>query len=220
MSDLTDFFEERSGRDEPYLRIRDAIIEGQFPPETALTEQSLAAWCGVSRTPVREALRRLEQDGLIERSSRGLVVSARTPEQVLDTYEVRIVLEESVARFAAERHTTIDRIRLEKALAASGDAHEAGTELARSNRNFHRAMWMASHNEALIDVLSRLYLHLTRYPATSLSYEQRWEETQVDHRQLVDAVMRRDADEAAAIARRHFERARDIRLELWEREVL
>ena len=96
----------------PYLRIRDAIIEGQFPPNTALVEQNLAEWCGVSRTPIREALRRLEQDGLVERSSRGLVVTNRTPEQILDTYEVRIVLEEAVARFAAQRHTQIDRIRL------------------------------------------------------------------------------------------------------------
>jgi DNA-binding GntR family transcriptional regulator len=209
--------DEESGS--PYLRIRDAIIEGRFPPDTPLVEQNLAEWCGVSRTPIREALRRLEQDGLVERSSRGLVVTNRTPEQILDTYEVRIVLEEAVARFAAQRHTQIDRIRLENLLRTSADSPEDGGGLALKNHNFHRTMWAASHNEALIDVLSRLYLHLTRFPATTLSYERRWEETQVDHRALLDAVVARDAQLAAQLARKHFERARDIRLELWQQDI-
>lgn len=207
------------GPDSPYLKIRDAIIRGELEPDSPLVEQNLAEWCGVSRTPIREALRRLEQDGLVERSARGLVVTSRTPEQILDTYEVRIVLEESVARFAAERHTQIDRIRLENLLRDASGATEPGGELARQNHAFHRAMWAASHNEALIDVLSRLYLHLTRFPATTLSYERRWEETQVDHRALLDAVIARDADLAAQLARKHFERARDIRLELWQQDL-
>ncbi|TDE08025.1 GntR family transcriptional regulator [Jiangella asiatica] len=202
----------------PYLRIRDAIIEGTFPPGSALGEQSLAEWCGVSRTPVREALRGLEQDGLVERTARGLIVTNRTPEQILDTYDVRIVLEESVARFAAERHTQIDRIRLESLIRASSDP-KPGDQLARRNHRFHRTMWAASHNDALIDVLSRLHMHLTRFPATTLSYERRWEQTQVEHRELVEAVVARDAESAAQLARAHFERARDIRLKLWQQDI-
>jgi DNA-binding GntR family transcriptional regulator len=200
----------------PYLRIRDAIIAGELLPGVPLVEQALAEWCNVSRTPIREALRRLEQDGLVERSSRGLTVTDRTPEQILDTYEVRIVLEESVAKFAAQRRTQIDLIRLEAAIDAPTEPSDGQSNLGRHNHQFHETMWSASHNEALFDVLSRLYLHLNRFPATTLSYERRWETTQGDHRSLVDAVRAGDTDLAAELARKHFEQARDIRLELWK----
>src|SRR5690606_26282547 len=82
----------------PYDKIRDAIVSGELAGGTPLTESSLAAWCGVSRTPIREALLRLEQDGLIVRTERGPVVRSRSPEEILDIYEVRIALEATAAR--------------------------------------------------------------------------------------------------------------------------
>ncbi len=77
---------------------------------------------------------------------------------------------------------------------------------------------MATHNEALIDLLDRLNLHLLRYPATTLSYPGRWDESLVQHAELVEAIIARDQARAEELGRRHFVIARDIRLKLYEAE--
>jgi DNA-binding GntR family transcriptional regulator len=203
----------------PYEKMKQAILAGEILPGEPLVENSLAEWCGVSRTPIREALMRLEQDGLVKRVERGLIVRESSPEEILDLYDTRIVLESKAAAVAAERRTSHDLMAMRRALqrTAAGDVSEA-QRLAENNRTFHRAVWRASHNEALIDLLERLNLHLGRYPATTLIHPGRLESAYQQHSQLVDAVDARDADRAAAIATQHFSEARDIRLKLWEDE--
>lgn len=209
----------RDRRVSPYDRIRDAILDGTLPPGSPLVESQVAEWCEVSRTPVREALTRLEQDGLVERGERGLVVRERSPEEVLDIYEVRIVLEVTAARVAAERRTSFDLVRLERLLKVCMDADPRdGGALADANRAFHQGVWAATHNDALMDLLARLNMHLVRYPATTLLHPGRWEEAIVEHRAMVEAISDRDGPRAAELAAHHFEGARDIRLELWSQE--
>jgi DNA-binding GntR family transcriptional regulator len=200
----------------PYERIKQAILDGSLQPGEALVESTLGGWIGVSRTPVREALGRLEQDGLVVRTDRGMAVRARTPEEVLDIYEVRISLEATAARMAAARHTELDQVRLERelALAEALDLGD-GDALVHRNREFHRMVWLSSHNESLIDLLNRLNLHLLRYPATTLIAPGRWEEALVEHRELVEAIVAADGARAQAVAEHHFTTARDIRLALW-----
>jgi DNA-binding GntR family transcriptional regulator len=201
----------------PYERIKQAILDGTFAPGSALVESSVAQWCGVSRTPIREALTRLEQDGLVEKTARGMTVRGRTPEQILDIYEVRIALEATAARIAAERHTSMDRVRLERLVSRAEASDESqGQMLADRNRDFHRGVWLASHNEALIDLLDRLNLHLLRYPVTTLTTPRRWKESLEEHRGLVEAIFDRDPANAQKIAEHHFTTARDIRLALGE----
>jgi DNA-binding GntR family transcriptional regulator len=200
-----------------YERILDTILEGEYGPGEPLVEATIAQRFGVSRTPVREALRRLEQDGLLRRADRGMVVRDRSPEEILDIYEARIVLESSAARAAAQRHTPYDRLRLEKLVRACEEVDPAdAAELVRCNRDFHRGVWEASHNETLRDLLDRLNLHLLRYPATTLTHPGRWPEAIAQHAALVEAIVARDDDAAARIAAEHFEAARDIRLALWD----
>jgi DNA-binding GntR family transcriptional regulator len=196
-------------------------LDGTFPPGTPLVEVQLAAWCGVSRTPVREALTRLEQDGLVEKGERGCVVRERSPEEIFDIYEVRVILESLAARTAAERRRRVDVIRIEHALAAWESGGEAAEphERARLNQDLHRAIWQASRSEPLMDLLSRLSLHLTRYPATTLMAPGRWESALTEHRALLDAIRDRDADRAAEVASGHFKTALEIRLALFKREV-
>lgn len=204
----------------PYERIKRAILDGTFQPGEALVESAVAEWCGVSRTPVREALTRLEQDGLVARTDRGVIVRERTPEEILDIYEVRITLQTLAARVAAERATALDRVRLEKLCVRAEQADPSdGQQLAERNRAFHHAVVLASHNETLIDLLERLDMHLLRYPATTLQYPGRWDEALVEHRALVEAIAARDADRAAELASTHFTTARDVRLALWEEEL-
>jgi DNA-binding GntR family transcriptional regulator len=207
-------------KDSAYDKIKAAILDGTLEPGAPLVESSIAEWCGVSRTPVREALTRLEQDGLVTRSDRGLVVRERSPEEILDIYEVRIVLESAAARLAAERHTNFDLIRLERLVRVGEEIGADRPEaMAANNREFHRALWQAARNEALLDLLSRLNMHLVRYPMTTLSYPGRWKQALLQHRQLVDAIAGRDASKAAEVARVHFTEARDIRLRLWEQDL-
>lgn len=204
----------------PYQRIKEAILDASLLPGQQLVEATLADWCGVSRTPVREALLRLEQDGMVERSERGLIVRQRSPEQILDIYETRIVLEASAAKFAAERHSRLDQIRLERLLHEHAELRsEDATARAQMNREFHQGVWMASHNDALIDLLSRMDLHLARYPETTLAYPGRWEQALVEHGDLVTAILQRDTASASQIAEMHFVAARDIRLALWESDA-
>ncbi|MHA6795583.1 GntR family transcriptional regulator [Pseudonocardia bannensis] len=203
----------------PYERLKQAIMSGELPPGEPLVELALAEWCNVSRTPVREALTRLEQDGLIQRNDRGLIVRESSPEEILDIYDTRIVLESKAAAVAAERRTSIDLVAMRR---AEERAHRVDTDdphaLAERNREFHRTVWRASRNESLIDLLERLNLHLGRYPATTLAYPGRQDTSHVEHHDLVDAIEARDPETASAIATRHFTAARDIRLRLWESE--
>jgi DNA-binding GntR family transcriptional regulator len=203
----------------PYEKLKQAILSGELAPHQALVEVSLAKWCGVSRTPIREALRRLEQDGLIYRDMHGLRVRERSPEEILDLYDTRIVLEAAAAGVASERRTDHDvrllRWSLQHGKEISSDDVDAMVE---GNQQFHRAIWQATRNESLIDLLERLNLHLARYPGTTLSFPGRWADALREHEQLTDAIEGRNAHEAQEIARRHFAAARDIRLSLFAQE--
>ncbi len=204
----------------PYDKIKQAIVDGELKPGDQLVETTLAVWCAVSRTPIREALRRLEQDGLVDRTDRGLVVRERSPEEILDIYVTRIALEATAGRVAAERRTDHD-LRLLRRLLAKEDQIKAADPagMTEVNQQFHRAVWRASHNDSLMDLLERLNLHLARYPGTTLSTPGRWQVARQQHELLVDAIERRDADAAHDLARQHFTEARDIRLDLFADEA-
>jgi len=209
----------RTGSREPlYERMKGAILAGDLAPGQQLVETTLATTYGVSRTPIRQALTRLEQDGLIERTHRGLVVRERSPDEILDIYEVRIGLEASAASTAALRRTTMDLIalrRLDEQL-TSMDGSDAQA-IAVANREFHQAIWAASHSEPLIDLLTRLNLHLSRFTATTLSEPGRWQQAGEEHHEILAAIEDRDPERAAEAATHHFETARNLRLAIWAR---
>jgi DNA-binding FadR family transcriptional regulator len=131
------------------------------------------------------------------------------------------VLETMAARLAAERHTRIDKVRISKALERWQAATEdmAPSELMKLNQELHRATWLASHNQPLIDLLERLALHLGRYPATTLTAPGRLKTALSEHDQLVEAVFARDPEAAAEAATKHFTAALKIRLEQSEDEI-
>lgn len=201
----------------PYQRLKEAIRAGDLMPGQQLVESVLAEWCEVSRTPIREALSKLQHDGLVERNDRGLVVRERSPEEVLDIYETRIALEGTAARMAAERRNSHDLILLRRAMGRlDGLTTEDTDAMVRANRQFHTAVWRASHNTSLIDLLERLDLHLVRYPAGTLEAPGRWERSNDQHRAIVDAIEARDSDGAEKSAVAHFTEARDIQLALFD----
>lgn len=205
---------------DPYEQLKEAIYLGDLQPGQHLVETSLAQSFRVSRTPIREALTRLEQDGLVVRNGMGLTVRERSPGEVLDIYEVRILLEGAAGRTAAERRTNNDIFELRKAhrrYLAAGEKDQRARVAA--NRAFHQAVWTAAHQPALADLLHRIELQLGRFPITTLSYPGRWETSIEQHEALVAAIEARDGDKAAEIASQHFAEAREIRLALWENEA-
>jgi DNA-binding GntR family transcriptional regulator len=199
-----------------YTQLRNHIVSGQLRPGEQLGEETLAKQYGVSRTPVREALLRLEQDGLVTRTPQGSFVRVRSPEEILDIYEARIALEGAVAAAAARKHTPFD-------LATLRDAHERfassdGGEVASSNRRFHHMLWQAGHNLTLVDLLSRIDSHMARYSETTLVYPGRFASAVSEHEQILAAIEAGDAEEAERLARGHFDEAREVRLNMFAAE--
>lgn len=198
-----------------YDRIREAIVRGEFAPGDALGEVALARQFGTSRTPVREALHRLEIEAIVEPGPRGVRVRASSPEEILDIYEVRITLESAAAKAAATRATELDQVRLRSAQETMIATGEEPADRALANRVFHEAIWNASHSPTLVDLLHRLNVHLIRYPTTTLTYGDRWDEVLREHQELLDAIERHDTSAAQAIAEHHMTGAREVRLRMY-----
>ncbi|GAA0940827.1 GntR family transcriptional regulator [Pseudonocardia zijingensis] len=198
-----------------YGDLRDQILSGDLPPGTPLREIALAQRFGVSRTPVREALRRLQQDRLLAPGGRGMQVRAIEPHEVVQVYDMRVLLETEAAGQAARSRQYADLMRLEGLLArdrALTDPDDA-TRI-RTNLEFHAAIREATHNAVLIDLLDRLTLHLVHAPRSTLSVPGRWAAALDEHARLVAAVRDRDEQAAREIAGTHMSTAREIRLTL------
>lgn len=201
-----------------YEQLKRAILAGELAAGQPLLETQLADTYGVSRTPIREALHRLQQDGIVERADRGLRVAEGSAEQILEIYEARVVLEAAVCEAAARRRTEIDLARLHGILASAPRDDPSAAEKVASNQQFHEAVWQASHNGTWVDLLSRLNTHLQRYPSTTLTAVGRWEEALGEHAALLDAIERGDAEAASRIGRDHMTKARDVRLRMWREQ--
>lgn len=195
-----------------YASLRRDIVTGELSTETPLLEGRLADLYGVSRTPIREALRRLEQDGLVERGDRGYRVRSYGPAEVYDIYEARILLEAHAAGRAAERHREVDAWRMKQAhgelmsMHADAEPHERVT----ANQRFHRAIWESAGNTTVLEMLTRLYLHLVRH--TTLTDPDRWKAVGDEHARLLEAILKRDAADAERLMAEHIGHGRDLTL--------
>lgn len=208
-----------SARTAVYEQLQQAILDGQFESGEPLVELALAERFGVSRTPVREALHRLQQDGIVERGDRGLRVARRSAEQIFEVYEARIVLEGMICEAAADRRSDFDVLRLRRILAAAPDGTVPASELMAANYQFHQAIWVASRNATLTDLLERLAVHMRRYPADVVTEPGYWDRAMAEHAALVDAIEARDGALAHRLGREHLEHSRDVRMQAWQRAV-
>jgi DNA-binding GntR family transcriptional regulator len=205
----------RSRGDFVYDSLRDAIWEGRFAHGERLREEEIGRALGVSRTPVREALQRLQQRGLLTVGpGRSLIVAQLTKQQVFELYAMREILEGSAARFAAQHAnaTEIDILyRLQGELAkASDDA----LVLVKLNRRFHQAIYEAAHNHYLTQTLETLHDSLALLHSTTFRVPNRRGDSDEEHRSIVAAIERRDPDGAEKAAREHIRQAQKTRFEL------
>lgn len=204
---------------EPYVRLREAIFLGDLKPGERLAENALAKQFNVSRTPIRQALTRLEQDGLVVRSGSGLTVRDQSPGEILDAYDLWVLLEAEVARVAADRRTSNDLLALEQAARRyEGTGSDDARTRVLANRLFHHTVWQAAHHEALAYHLQRLEVQLGHSPRTTLVVPGRFEQSVDEHSRLVDAIRDREVNAAGDLAHEHFQNARALRVQILQEE--
>ncbi|MEM1383057.1 MAG: GntR family transcriptional regulator [Pseudomonadota bacterium] len=205
------------GKDDTDLAalLLDAIDRGEFGPGTRLTEMDLAARFGVSRTPVREALNRLESQGVVGRDARrGMVVAALDYDQVGELYDLREVVEGLSARLAARRAAPAEIAVLRDMVEADRAHIDDPTALAIANKKFHRQLHRASHNRYLIQMLEGMRRSLALLSGTGLGSPGRGAASLAEHDAIVGALEARDEDAAEAAARRHIANAYLTRVRL------
>ena len=199
----------RSVADLAYERIRGLVLSGELAPGTRLGQVELAERLGISRTPVREALRRLGGEGLVEgHSHRGFRVTDLGLDAVLRRLEVRAILEPGIAALAAERRTGRDLDLMRVAIADEEEARD-GIEAHDASRRFHIALARASGNEELVRVIESLWLvEVGRRLLFRRSAEPDWQRTDAsEHREVLAAVHERRAADAERLMARHVRRA-------------
>ena len=199
-------------RDDAYNLILNAIDNGIYRPGDRLVESELADRFGVSRTPVREALQRLETQSMLKRDGRSLIVATLDHNQLAELYIVRTELEARAARLAA-RHATPEEVRV---LAGMIDEDQAIVNdpqaLARANRRFHHQIHLASHNRYLVQQLDLVHRSMALMARTTLAAKGRGEIAQAEHKALVDAIASGDGLAAETALREHISNAYETRL--------
>lgn len=202
----------RSGQKDAYQLILHAIDVGTYRPGDRLVESELADRFGVSRTPIREALQRLETQSLLARDGRSLVVASLDHNQMAELYVVRSELEGLAARLAA-RHATEEEVRLLREFVDEDRARVGDpAALSRTNRRFHRQVHLASHNRYLVQQLDLVYRSMALMTTTSLAAEGRSARALIEHQAVVDAISVGDADAAQKELKGHISKAYEARL--------
>lgn len=200
-----------------YEQLRARILNGEIRPGERLREVELAEDLGLSRTPVREAIRRLEQDGIVEHAAhKGAVVRLLDQSSITELYTIREVLEGTAARLAAQHASETEIEALEEVLATqppeSDDLDAA--EASRRNAIFHGAIGQAAHNRFLLSAMDGIASALTLLGPTTLAMKGRIDAARTEHQAILSAIAARDADAAEDAARAHIRSAHRARLRL------
>lgn len=194
----------RQPQTDAYNLILEAIDVGVYKPGDRLVESDLAERFGVSRTPIREALQRLETQSLLERDGRSLIVASLSHNQMAELYVVRRELEGLAARLAAQ-HATPEEITVLRAMVSADDALiNDPAALACANRRFHKQIHLASHNRYLVQQLDLVHRTMALMATTSLAAQGRGRIAQGEHDGIVSAIEARDEGRAEAALKEHI----------------
>lgn len=199
-------------------RLRSAILDGRLPPGLALRQQELATLFGVSRMPVREALRQLEAQSLLQVvAHKGAVVAPLIGEDAMDTYALRVILESEALRQSIPL-LDADDIALARSYIAQLENETRHSEIGRLNRLFHMSLYSKASNKKLLHLIEIELNEEERFLRFHLSSMGLGKLTQDDHNGLVDAASDKSVDDAIRILERHLNSAqRTIRAYLSSR---
>ena len=194
----------RQQNKDAYSLILEAIDVGVYKPGDRLVESDLADRFGVSRTPIREALQRLETQSLLTRDGRSLIVSSLDHSQMAELYIVRAELEGLAANLAA-KHATSEEIKvLQDMVDSDRKIISDPSSLARSNRRFHKQIHLASHNRFLIKQLDLVHRSMALMATTSLAADGRGAVAVEEHQAIVTAIADGDSTQASEKLRNHI----------------
>jgi DNA-binding GntR family transcriptional regulator len=196
-----------------YQTLRDAIARGELKPAQRVMEVEVADWLEVSRTPVREALRRLESEGMLRVEPRmGLVVASISRQAMLELYVMREVLEGTAARLCARHASDLEIMELEELVKREERLQDNFEALARHNRLFHEAVHRGAHNRYLEKSLSAVNDSMYLLGPSQMLLPERAESARAEHAELFEMIRQHDGDAAEAAARRHVRSAQQQRL--------
>jgi DNA-binding GntR family transcriptional regulator len=200
-----------------FALVRERIVTGRLPEHLPIRQDALANELGVSKIPLREALARLEQEGLlVSQANRGYFVRPMSAAEAEEIFELRLSLEPEAAGRAAELADDRDRAAAEAALEAlDSAAMEGGAEVAVRNRAFHTALVRPGGRPLTTQLVERLAILAERYVVAHLEPAGREDRAHVEHRQLMEAWLARDASRTAALLAEHIRGTlEDLRAEL------
>ena len=190
-------------------RLREDILAGSMPPGSRLVECDLTARFAVSRGPVREALRRLAAEGLIDHwPNRGALVRRLSARDIIEFFQIRVEVESLAARLAAESDDADARRRFIAAIRPIlSDEPRRLPEYLAENAAFHEALMAFAGNRQLRDLAMRLHLPLIMAQVVDILTADVLSESVLEHRGIADAILKREAQVAANLMRAHLERA-------------
>jgi len=202
-----------------FENLKQAIIRGHIPPGNRLVESRLANTLDISRTPVREAIHKLEREGLIEKLPRGgFSVLGFTRDDIEETFGIRSVLESYAARLAAKKHEEKDLLPLEKKIAEFQRCLDKGQidELARINTEFHSLFYALSRSPRLIKIISDLRDQIERFRKIILRVANMPQTSNEDHQKMLRAIRARDIDKVENLVKEHILKGRQAVLKALE----
>jgi GntR family transcriptional regulator, rspAB operon transcriptional repressor len=197
-----------------YEEVKQAIVDLRLPPGHALREAALAEQLGVSKTPIREAVTRLEQEGLVETTSfKGAVVTEYSRQDLIEIYELRELLEIAAVRAAAESMSEEDRARLERISQESQKLKKGNSaRLAALITEFDQVLFEQVHNSRIQALIENIQAHLTRIGHLTEGLPGRTEASVDEHERIVEAIAARDPVAAEERLRDHIRSVRDDQL--------
>ncbi|HEX9519997.1 MAG TPA: GntR family transcriptional regulator [Streptosporangiaceae bacterium] len=202
-----------------YEELKEAIVSLRLPPGQPLREAALAEQLGVSKTPIREALSRLQQDGLAETTSfKGAVVTGYSRQDLVEIYELRELLESSAARLAAQSMSDADRARLDQILIESRALWDGSdpVKLAARIAEFDVVLFDQVQNGRIRALIENLRAHMTRIGELTAEIPGRIQTSVDEHEKIVEAIAARDPDLAEQRMREHIHSVRDEQLRALE----
>lgn len=209
--------QELSQGEAAYEKLLTAIREGTYMPGDRLREVEVAGRLSLSRTPVREALRKLESDGIVEHRPRiGAVIRQLSQGEVVELYEMRLVLERTAAEMAAKHASAAEIDALETLNEEIGAATDDAARAAALNQKFHRGIYLSTRNRFLLEAARALNNALLLLGPTTLADEARITVVYDQHRGILAALQDGDASRAGAAAAEHLQTSLRHRLKVMQ----
>ncbi len=203
-----------------YRELVARLQRGDIKPGDYLREQAVAEEFGVSRTPVREALRKLETEGLAVAESRlGMRVRTLDYIEVVELYEVREIHERAVARLAASKATEIELLELGAIQTQIEKSKTNATQMAALNQRFHLALLQMAKNRFLTRAVESMLRTLLILGPSTLEDPKRASTAIKEHRALIQAIRKRDGDKAESIMSEHLQSAQRYRIRMYQQEL-